>query len=336
MSTVSVIIPNFNRENLIGETIQNMLRQSLPAHEVIVVDDGSSDRSVDVIRSFGSKVTLIQQKNQGPGAARNAGLAVATGDYIQFMDSDDLASRNKLESQVAILEREGADIVYSPWAKVRINGTHLEFEDDILQTQPIPSSKSMLEWFLSGWSIVLQSCLFRRTVLDKAGQFQLNLISWEDGEYFVRLLLQNPRIVFTPDCLTLYRLHNTGKLTEQGSSVRRRLNDQAKVFPQIVDLIEKHNIQISLATRWNFSWQAWKLWRAMAASDYLNDDTHEQVQALWHQYPQQLLSLYSLIQRLAIHLHWRKTGVRWIPAYQSARPAKKQIQLVQQLGFEYA
>src|SRR5579864_366780 len=94
---VSVIVPNYNRETLIGETISNLLAQTLPPSEIIVVDDGSTDKSVDVIRSFGDKIKLIQQSNQGPGAARNAGLRIATGDFIQFQDSDDLFSLNKIE-----------------------------------------------------------------------------------------------------------------------------------------------------------------------------------------------------------------------------------------------
>ena len=88
-SRISVIIPNFNREALIGETVSNLLDQTLPPSEIIVVDDGSTDKSVDVIHAFGDKVELIRQANQGPGAARNAGLKIATGEFIQFQDSDD-------------------------------------------------------------------------------------------------------------------------------------------------------------------------------------------------------------------------------------------------------
>ena len=96
MADVSVIIPNFNRETLIGDPLENQLAQTAPPHEIIVVDDGSTDKSVEVIRSFGSKIKLIEQTNQGPGAARNAGLSIATGEFIQFQDSDDLFSLNSL------------------------------------------------------------------------------------------------------------------------------------------------------------------------------------------------------------------------------------------------
>src|SRR5579859_1319636 len=102
---VSVIVPNYNRETLVGETISNLLAQTLPPFQIIVVDDGSTDKSVDVIRSFGGTVKLIQQPNQGPGAARNAGLKIAAGDFVQFQDSDDLLSLNKIETQAKLLEQ---------------------------------------------------------------------------------------------------------------------------------------------------------------------------------------------------------------------------------------
>lgn len=112
---VSVIIPNFNRADLISNTIHNILGQSFRAVEIIVVDDGSTDHSIEVLEGFGTQITLIRQENSGPGGARNAGFGAASGQFIQFMDSDDLASLNKLEIQVAALESEGADMAFCPW-----------------------------------------------------------------------------------------------------------------------------------------------------------------------------------------------------------------------------
>ena len=96
MDLVSIIIPNYNREVLVAETVQNMLDQDYPEKEIIVIDDGSTDGSVDRLREFGEAIKIVQQKNQGPGAARNNGMKIAKGKYIQFMDNDDLASNNKI------------------------------------------------------------------------------------------------------------------------------------------------------------------------------------------------------------------------------------------------
>ena len=128
-SSVSVIIPNYNRENFIGATIRNLLAQTLKPYEIIVVDDGSTDNSLGVIHSFGDKVKVLRQANKGPGAARNAGLRVATGEYIQFQDSDDFISLNKLETQVKKIQSTNADLVYGPFVKGFLEGGRFVPED---------------------------------------------------------------------------------------------------------------------------------------------------------------------------------------------------------------
>ena len=120
--TVSVIIPAYNRAGLIGETIECMIRQSLPPHELFVIDDGSTDDTVQVVQSFGKRVRLISQFNAGPGAARNAALAHATGEFVQFIDSDDLATRDKLALQASALTKTGADVAYGPWLQAWFAG----------------------------------------------------------------------------------------------------------------------------------------------------------------------------------------------------------------------
>lgn len=225
MASISVIIPNYNRASMVVETIQNMLNQSLIPKEIIVVDDGSTDNSVEVIASFGGIVRLIRQTNQGPGAARNAGLRAATGDFIQMMDSDDLASLNKLEIQVKALEKSGADFAYCSWVHCTINNKKIHFRDHILQAGPAPADKSLLEWFVSGWSLVFQNCLFRRSILDKAGTYRTDLMPSEDSEYFIRILLADAKAIFTPGCLVFYREHEQHKITSTGTSSIKRAND---------------------------------------------------------------------------------------------------------------
>ena len=135
-ANISVIIPAYNRAGLIGETLKSLLNQTVPAKEIIVVDDGSQDgtgeavqREFSVFRqqfSGNSKSNIqnptfkiLRQANAGPGAARNRGLAAATGDFIHFFDSDDIAAPNKHEVQLRALLETAADIAYGPWVKGR-------------------------------------------------------------------------------------------------------------------------------------------------------------------------------------------------------------------------
>ncbi|MEA5516908.1 glycosyltransferase family 2 protein [Nodularia sp. UHCC 0506] len=334
MPTISVIIPNFNRENLVGETIQNMLGQSLPPHEIIVVDDGSTDGSVDVIRSFGSRVTLIQQENKGPGAARNAGLAVATGDYIQFMDSDDLASHNKLEVQVAALEQNQADMAYSPWAKVYIENKSVAFQDHVLQKQPLPQALSILEWFLSGWSIVLQTCLFRRHFLSKIEPFRTDLLVWEDGDFMVRLFSLIPKIAFVPECLTLYRLHSYQKLTESGTSDLRRLQDRVSTYPEFCQIINNYSPNLKYIVRLNLGLDAWKLWNSMQQFPSFSIVDMNKIKEMWNFYPSFVWYLFSYFRRGMIRLRWHNTGSRWIRPYQSCFPSEMEYTLIRAIGLK--
>ena len=332
MSSVSVIIPNYNRETLVGETIANMLDQSLPPHEVIVVDDGSTDRSVEVVDSFGARVKLVQQPNRGPGAARNAGLECATGEFVQFMDSDDLASRNKLAVQAGALAREGADLAYGPWAKFRLTAAGFEFADHILQPRPLPASRTMLEWFLSGWSIVLQTCLFRRTALARAGHFRTDLRVWEDGEFLVRLLMQENRVTFTPGCLTFYRLHDQPKLTGTGTTQQGRLRDRAAACRGIVELLGQHGVRLNRVARRDFAFGAWQIWREMRAAGGFDAAELEALRKLWGSTPGWRWQLRALIGRGGQRARWQFTGVRWSRPYRSCRPGAEALALARELG----
>src|SRR5262245_53826716 len=102
---VSVVIPAFDAEAFLAETVESVLRQTWRRREVIVVDDGSTDGTPGVVRRFGDAVRYLRQENRGGGAARNAGASAARGDLVSFLDHDDLWAPETLERQVDVLRR---------------------------------------------------------------------------------------------------------------------------------------------------------------------------------------------------------------------------------------
>jgi glycosyltransferase involved in cell wall biosynthesis len=181
-ATVSVIIPNFNRMDLIGETLSSILNQTRPPDEIIVVDDGSTDRSVDVIKQFEPHVTVLLQENAGPAAARNRGFAASQGQFIQFFDSDDLCMPNKIEVQLAALLDTDADVAYSPWLQAELRDGLALYREAALQQSALPSNRPPEYFFVRSWVTTFQPCLFRREILQKAGPFSEELKPSEDSE----------------------------------------------------------------------------------------------------------------------------------------------------------
>lgn len=332
---LSVIIPNYNRETLVGETISDLLSQTLPPQEIIVVDDGSTDKSVEVIRTFGKRIRLIQQANQGPGAARNAGLRVATGEFIQFQDSDDLYSLNKLEVQATLLEQSGADIAFSPWAKVGFEGRCVSFENQVLQQKMPPQDLSLACWWLRGWSTIFQSLLFRRSFLDRVGFYRTDMILGEDGELFFRALTSSPKVVFSAKALTLYRLHSTNKLTQdEGASQARRVTDWSRCLRYMIERCESIQWKPDFLTRSIFLSENRKQLRYLRSVPDAPAELTEFLSRHVAKMPDLWLGAVALWMRLAEKRRLWSRGSRWMSAYQAAAPSSEQLKLISDLGLE--
>lgn len=223
MPTVSVVVPVYNRAHLLGETLRALLAQTRPADEIIVIDDGSTDGSTDVARSFGTAVRVVETSNGGPARARNRGLAEAQGDFIQFMDSDDLPTPRFLASRLEAITGTGADIAYGPWIPAWIEGRRVAVDGFVRQTA---AATPPLDAFLCGWVLFIPNALTRRTLLEDTGGYPDGLLTGEDLLLLFRLLRSTDRLAHTDRSLLLVRQHPEGQISACATLSAQRLVDE--------------------------------------------------------------------------------------------------------------
>src|SRR5208283_674809 len=217
---VSILIPAYNAEKWIADTIRSALGQSWPKKEIIVVDDGSADQTLAVARQFSTKgVTLVTQTNQGVSVARNKAFSVCKGDYIQWLDADDLLSRDKIAKQMEVAERyPGKRILFSSgWAHFLYRPAKAKFV-----STPLWQDLSPLEWLLRKWEYNLQmqtaTWLVSRELTQSAGPWNTRLRVNNDGEYFCRVLLASDGVRFVPDARVYYRMAGFNRVSYIGNS----------------------------------------------------------------------------------------------------------------------
>jgi dTDP-4-amino-4,6-dideoxygalactose transaminase/glycosyltransferase involved in cell wall biosynthesis len=181
---VSVVIPTYNSADMVREAVASVLGQTYSDYEVVVIDDGSADHTESAMRQFGDRVRYFKQENQGAGAARNSGIRRARGEYVAFLDSDDLWSSKKLDEQIPLLERDPEiGLVYSDWAVVSENRV---VEDSYLRK--VPSASGYVFDQLVRWGFILTSgVVVRRACLDDIGDFDNSLSIAQDYDLWLRI-----------------------------------------------------------------------------------------------------------------------------------------------------
>jgi glycosyltransferase involved in cell wall biosynthesis len=196
MNSISVIIPVFNGERHLAEAISSVRAQDRAAEEIIVVDDGSTDRSAEIARSF-TGVRYHRQEQRGPGAARNLGVDLATGALLAFLDADDLWLPGKLSRQLATFERDGL--------KLEAVFTHaVQFRDDAEAAESSP-----LHGYFPG------TMLIRREAFLRVGYFATDRAVRETFDWQARAIDAGLRHSMLPDVLYRRRIHGANRgLTE--------------------------------------------------------------------------------------------------------------------------
>lgn len=223
---ISIIIPLYNSENWIEETIVSVLKQTYTNIEIIVVDDHSTDNSYSIVSNINSsKIKLVKNKKKGACAARNYGFELSKGDYIQYLDADDILSKDKISSQLNLLNTsENNTIVSCGWEKFTNNYQHLKAREQFINK----SYKEPLQWLIDSWNSeemgLISIWLTPRFLIQKVGGWNENLLINQDGDFFCRVLLQASKILYCEDALVYYRI-NPSSITQSKRS-NKKLNSQ--------------------------------------------------------------------------------------------------------------
>jgi len=210
MCRVSVIIPNYNQTRYVGQALQSVFRQTYHNYEIIVVDDGSTDNSYEVIKGFGGRVRYIRQENRGLASARNTGIIAAQGELISLLDADDQWSPTYLETMISLINKFPSAAVYYCLA----HGMDIkEIELPQIFGGPIPLPEKLYSTLLKGNFINACTITMRRSVVIKEGLFDPMLKSCEDWDLWLRL---SPKYEFIgiKEYLVRYRIHGSSLSTD--------------------------------------------------------------------------------------------------------------------------
>lgn len=204
---ISVIIPAYNAESTITETIQSVLNQTCRPAEVIVVNDGSKDQTVEAVKRFGDEVILIDQPNQGVSAARNSGIMAANSDWVAFLDADDTWEPEKLERQLELLNLHPE----LDWCATRywVCGRQKKlssYSDAFKQGGSPQHCIDALEAISTTVNIWVSTVLIKKAVVVKAGMFCPELSSTADNDLWIRVAPNSRTIGFVDVPLANYRL----------------------------------------------------------------------------------------------------------------------------------
>lgn len=221
---VSILIPAFNAEETIASTLESAIAQTWPRTEIVVVDDGSRDNTAAIARSYASKTVLsISVPNGGAAAARNRAFELCQGDYVQWLDADDLLAPDKIALQLAALREEDSSktLLSCPWAPF-----YYRTDKARIVLNSLCQDLSPVDWLLRKMTdnahMQTATWLTSRELTEAAGPWDTRLATDDDGEYFCRILLASERVRFVPQAKVFYRMSPSGRVSQIGSSNKKK------------------------------------------------------------------------------------------------------------------
>lgn len=253
---VSVIIPVYNGSRYIVQAVESALSQTFTDLEIIVVDDGSSDRTQEVLQPYLDRIRYIYQENQGVAAARNIACQLAQGEFLAFLDADDYFLPSKLEKQLACFDADPTlDMVQTGWLMVDETGK------DIFEMKPWEQSPKLdLESFIIFKCVRPSAMMLRRKCWEDLGGFDDHFPLAEDLDFALRLTLKGYKAVWLEEILTCYRQHKSN-IMSSGLPLMKNTEILMKEFFNRPDLPESIR-QLKNQERYLcFKWLAWRMYR---------------------------------------------------------------------------
>ena len=219
---VSIIIPVYNSEEFLRETIASAISQTWLNKEILIIDDGSTDNSLNVAKKFESEgVKISRQENRGASAARNYGIDVSKGDFIQFLDGDDIIPVDKIEKQLSVLLKNPNCVIGCNW--VRFVSSRERTWGEMGPHPSIRCDLDPIEWLLKRHMMCVHAWLTPRILVTKAGAWNESLSYNDDGEFFCRVISKAAKVLFTSDVTVYYRsIKNRDSISKMNSQEKCR------------------------------------------------------------------------------------------------------------------
>ena len=268
---VSVIISTYNYGHLIGETLESLQRQTYSNWECIVIDDGSADNTSEIMQGFvqaDSRIKYFPQQNKGMSAARNRGISLSKGKYIQLLDADDLLAPEKFEKHVAyLIQHPEADLVYSSVKYFYAESPNIFYKNvNGSQQEWMPlisgSGDAILNKLIVGNIMAINCPLIRKNVFTEQGAFNESMRHNEDWEMFLRWAMNGISFFYLPAANTeaLVRMHQTSASRDKWSmryhelelkeSVKGQAAIPADILAYELDKLRLSLLFIALSTLW--------------------------------------------------------------------------------------